>query len=199
MTTADKRTWALAFFLLLCAVTPYLARRLSEPAAGHLTRIAERKPMAALTLLQADGRQWQLRDHHGQVVLINLWATWCEPCQEETPGLVRLANAHPHDVAILGLSLDAGGATESNKAKIAAFIKRFHVPYPTAFPGAGSQMAFGVDAIPTTILVDREGRVAKVYEGAVRQQVFQRDIDQLLREERRNYFAGSVWARKSTR
>ncbi len=177
-----RRRLVFASFLLLCAAAQYLAGRLSQPGSGHLVHVEHRKAMAAISLVQADGQQWQLQNHHGQVVLINLWATWCGPCQEETPGLVRLVEQHSHDLAILGLSLDAGGATELNKSKVAAFVHRFHVPYPIAFPGAGSQMGFGVDAIPTTILVDREGRIAKIYEGAVRQQVFQSDIEQLLRE-----------------
>lgn len=173
-------------FLLLCAAVPYLASRFSEPAAGHLTRVAERKTMPALAFTRTDGQTWSLQDHRGQVVLINLWATWCGPCQEETPGLVRLAAARSaKDLVMLGLSLDAGGATAANKTKVAAFVHRFHVPYPIAFPAAGSQMGFGVDAIPTTILVDRQGRVAKIYEGAVHQRVFEKDIDELLREPER--------------
>ncbi len=182
MVQASERGWAAAVFLLLCGAIPYLVPRLREPWAGSLTLAGERKPMAALSLTQVDGRQWRLRDQQGKVVLINLWATWCGPCQEEAPGLVRLANESPDDLAILGLSLDAGGATAANQAKVARFVDRFHIPYPIAFPSPGSQMSFAIDAIPTTILVDRRGRVAKTYEGAVGSRVFRRDIDQLLRE-----------------
>ena len=181
MKMPQERGVVLAAFLLLFAAATYLSHRLGEPGAGHLTPAAQRKPLADLSLMATHGRPWIISQQRGQVLLINLWATWCGPCQEETPGLVRLASALPsRDLAIMGLSLDAGGSNQENLKKVSAFVDHFRVPYPIAFPSAGSQMEFGVEGIPTTILIDREGRVAKVYEGAVRQQVFQADIEQLL-------------------
>ena len=175
------RAFVFALLLALFGLTLFIADRFSQPSAGHLTPAAQRQPMPDLTLTDLTNAPWTLTDHRGQPVLINYWATWCGPCREETPGLVQLATTG--NVAILGISLDAGGATPTNRAKVAAFATHFHVPYALAFPPAGSQMEFGMELIPTTILVDRRGRVAKTYEGAVRRAVFAADIAQLQREQ----------------
>jgi len=177
------RALVLALLLLLFAAVSFIAERLSEPSAGHITPIAARKPMPALALTDTANRPWTVTQHRGQIVLINFWATWCGPCLEEIPGLVSLAQTPTlKDQAILGISLDAGGNTPANQAKVTAFAGRFHVNYPLAFPPSGSHMEFGVEAIPTTLLIDRHGRIAKTYLGAVRRQVFQADIRQLLEE-----------------
>jgi cytochrome c biogenesis protein CcmG/thiol:disulfide interchange protein DsbE len=182
------RALVLALLLLLFAAVTFIAQRLGEPSAGNITPIAARKPMPALKLADTAGQPWTVGQHRGQVILINFWATWCGPCLQETPGLVSLAQARLaqtpalKNLAILGISLDAGGDTPANQAKVAAFASRFHVNYPLAFPPTGSHMEFGVEGIPTTILVDRQGRIAKTYMGAVRHQVFQADIQQLQSE-----------------
>jgi cytochrome c biogenesis protein CcmG, thiol:disulfide interchange protein DsbE len=177
------RALVLALLLLLFAAVTFIAERLGEPSAGHITVIAARKPMPALELTDTTNRPWTVSRHRGQIILINFWATWCGPCLKETPGLVQLAQTPAlKDLAILGISLDAGGNTPVNQAKVAAFASRFHVNYPLAFPPFGSHMEFGVEGIPTTLLIDRQGRIAKTYTGAVRRQVFQTDIQQLQGE-----------------
>jgi cytochrome c biogenesis protein CcmG/thiol:disulfide interchange protein DsbE len=177
------RALVLALLLLLFAAVTFIAERLSEPSAGHITPVAARKPMPALALADTAGQLWTVSQHRGQILLINFWATWCGPCIQETSGLVSLAQTPTlKDLAILGISLDAGGDTPANQAKVAAFAGRFHISYPLAFPPSGSHMEFGVEAIPTTLLIDRQGRVAKTYIGAVRREVFKVDIRQLLAE-----------------
>ncbi|MEO6983203.1 MAG: TlpA disulfide reductase family protein, partial [Edaphobacter sp.] len=96
----------------------------------------------------------------------------------ETPGLVRVAGEMgPRGVAVVGVSLDQGG-----REKVQKFVDDFKVPYPVAFPEAMSQVAWGMQGVPTTILVDREGRVAKIYVGAVREADFRKDVEALLGE-----------------
>ena len=119
-----------------------------------------------------------MEDHRGQVVLINYWATWCGPCQMETPGLVRLVRElGPKGLAVVGVSMDEG-----NRKKVRDFVERFQVNYPVVFPERMSQMGSGMEGLPTTILVDRNGRVAKTYVGAVRQADFQADVNAVLAE-----------------
>jgi cytochrome c biogenesis protein CcmG/thiol:disulfide interchange protein DsbE len=71
---------------------------------------------------------------------------------------------------------------EGGPAKVKRFVEEFRVPYPVALPEPGSQMAYGMAGVPTTLLVDRQGRVAKTYSGAVRQADFKADVDVLLAE-----------------
>jgi cytochrome c biogenesis protein CcmG/thiol:disulfide interchange protein DsbE len=161
-------------FALVALVWHFGAKR-----SGALIPAAARREMPKLVLEQMDGGTWRMEAHRGQVVLINYWATWCGPCREEMPGLVRLSRElGPEGLAVVGVSLDEG-----SRGKVQQFVEEFHVPYPVAFPGPMSQIAQGMDGVPTTILVDRNGRVAKVYVGAVREKDFQEDAAVLLGEQ----------------
>jgi cytochrome c biogenesis protein CcmG/thiol:disulfide interchange protein DsbE len=147
--------------------------------AGGIEQIGSRRMMPELAPAQLGGGTWRMADHRGQVVLVNYWATWCGPCWEETPGLVRLAQElGPQGLAVVGISLDEG-----THQKVQNFVDDFKVPYPVAFPAPMSQLAWGMQGVPTTILVDREGRVAKSYVGAVREQDFREDVLALLKED----------------
>jgi len=145
---------------------------------GHIVPMESRKLMPALVMERLDGGKWRMADHLGQVVLVNYWATWCGPCQMETPGLVNLAREMgPKGLAVVGVSMDEG-----DRAKVRNFVERFQVNYSVVFPEAMSQLGSGMAGLPTTILVDRSGRVAKTYVGAVRQADFETDVNAVLRE-----------------
>jgi len=132
--------------------------------------------MPELVMRRLDGGTWRMGEHRGQVVLVNYWATWCEPCWEETPGLIRLSQ-EVKGLAVVGVAIDEGG-----QAKVQKFVGEFHVPYPVVMPERMSQMEFGLEGVPTTILVDKQGRVAKSYVGAVREGDFRTDVEALLAE-----------------
>jgi cytochrome c biogenesis protein CcmG/thiol:disulfide interchange protein DsbE len=168
--------WAKYLFVgaavLVAWVTSISWPRRAEP----MVPVGARKSLPSVVLTQLDGGTWRLADHKGQVVLINYWASWCGPCREETPGLVRLSD-EVKGLAVVGISMDEG-----DKGPVRAFVRQMHVGYPIAFPEAMSQMAAGMVGLPTTVLVDREGRVAKTYVGATREGEFRRDVEELLRE-----------------
>jgi cytochrome c biogenesis protein CcmG/thiol:disulfide interchange protein DsbE len=146
--------------------------------SGGIAPAAERRVMPELVIRQLDGGTWRMAEHRGQVVLVNYWASWCEPCWEETPGLIRLSKElRPQGLEVVGVAVDEGGT-----AKVKKFVEEMRVPYTVALPEPGSQMAYGMAGVPTTILVDRMGRVAKTYVGAVRQGDFEKDVQELLAE-----------------
>jgi peroxiredoxin len=146
--------------------------------SGGIRPAGKRKMMPALVMTQLNGGTWRMADHRGEVVLVNYWATWCAPCWEETPGLIRLSQElGSKGLTIVGVSIDEGG-TE----KVKKFVDEFHVPYPVALPEKMSHVEFGLEGVPTTILVDKQGRVAKSYIGAVRQADFKTDVEALLGE-----------------
>jgi len=146
--------------------------------SGGIRQAGERKVMPELVMTQLDGGTWRMADHRGQVVLVNYWATWCGPCWEETPGLIRLSKElGPKGLAVVGVSIDEGGRETVQK-----FVDEFHVSYPVALLDRMSQMEYGMAGVPTTILVDKNGRVAKTYVGAVRQADFKTDVEVLLAE-----------------
>jgi cytochrome c biogenesis protein CcmG, thiol:disulfide interchange protein DsbE len=150
----------------------------SDQQAG-VRPVKDRTHMSDLTFPQLDGSSWRLSDHRGQVVLINYWASWCAPCRQETPGLIDLARDYRYKgLSIVGVSMDEGG-----KAAVESFLREFHVPYPVLMPDLASPSAPAIDALPATVLVDRNGRAAKSYVGAIRESVFRADVDRLLAEQ----------------
>ncbi|WP_213805843.1 TlpA disulfide reductase family protein [Granulicella sp. dw_53] len=171
-----SRRGAFAFVgaaVLVLAILAMPWQRRSEP----LITVSQRRVLPDVALTQLDGGTWRLTEHRGQVVLINYWASWCGPCRTETPGLVRLEEEMQPKLAVVGISMDVGG-----KEPVREFVRRMHVGYPIAFPEPMSQMATGMAGIPTTILVDRQGRVAKTYVGETKEREFRADVERLLGE-----------------
>lgn len=82
---------------------------------------------------------------------------------------------------VVGVATDERASTEVPPA-VRRFVETLHVPYPIAMTAPMSQMAYGMDGLPTTILVDREGRVAQTYVGALREKRFRADVAALLKE-----------------
>jgi cytochrome c biogenesis protein CcmG/thiol:disulfide interchange protein DsbE len=158
--------------LLVSGVLSYPWPRPSEP----LIAVAARQQLREIALEQLDGGTWRLSEHQGQVVLINYWASWCGPCKTETPGLVRMAESMP-GLAVVGISMDTG-----DKTPVRSFVRQMKVGYPVVFPEAMSQMASGMVGLPTTLLVDKQGRVAKTYVGETREREFRKDVAAVMGE-----------------
>jgi cytochrome c biogenesis protein CcmG, thiol:disulfide interchange protein DsbE len=173
-----RERWVQYSFLALGTALLIFGLSHRPKQSGHLVPVESRKVMPLLVMERLDGGEWRMADHRGQVVLVNYWATWCGPCREETPGLVRLAQElGPRGLEVVGVSMDEG-----DRKKVRDFVERFQVSYPVVFPEAMSQMGAGMEGLPTTILVDRKGRVAKIYVGAVRREDFNRDVNAVLGE-----------------
>lgn len=177
----DARRRSIAAVVVVAAVVVLSVNGLREhfEQGTGVTDAGKRHAMADVALTEIDGGTWRLQDHRGEVVAINLWATWCGPCQEETPAMVRTArDLGPKGFAVVGVSLDQG----DREGKVRAFAKRYDVNYPMTFPDSLSQMSAGLEGIPTTLLIDRGGRVAKTYIGEVREKVLRMDVTTLLAE-----------------
>ena len=112
-------------------------------------------PTPALQLPDEAGRPWRLADQRGHVVVLNFWASWCEPCRAELPSLELLAARHEAQ----GLKVLAVNFRETDAA-----LRRFTEQQPLSLPilrdvDGGAARAFGVRIFPTTLVVGREGRV----------------------------------------
>ena len=149
----------------------------SGSPVARLRNPGDRKAMPDVASTDLRGRPWRLSDHVGQAILINVWASWCPPCREETPGFVRVARDYDgKGFEVVGVSADEG------PAPVRRFVDQFHVPYPVIQPGADSPLIAAVESLPTSFLIDRKGRVATVYVGAVSERQLRGDIDRLLKE-----------------
>ena len=116
-----------------------------------------------LTMETLDGRSISMADQRGKVVLVNFWATWCGPCREEIPFLVRLAERYPDHLTVIGVSEDHG-STDG----VAAFAGQYGVNYPIVMSTPEIKRAFpGVFALPTSFVIDPEGRIVESHVGLI--------------------------------
>lgn len=137
----------------------------------------ERKAGPTFVLPDLDGKAWLLSEQRGKVVLVNYWATWCPPCRKETPDLVRLANAYKtKGLEVVGISLD------EDVSVIRPFVDEFKIPYPILVPDNIASLPQQILGLPTSVLYDQEGRLAKIYTGAVTESVLKADVESLLNE-----------------
>jgi len=110
-------------------------------------------PAPALSYATLDGGDVELADVAGQVVVLNVWATWCAPCVIETPGFVDLQAEFADDVQFLGLSVD------SDLAAVQAFAEHYGVEYPILIGSNRVGPPPAASLLPTTYVIDRQGRV----------------------------------------
>jgi peroxiredoxin len=120
-----------------------------------LIRPGRSQPARDFTAASTGGATFRLADHRGKVVLINFWATWCPPCLEEMPALERLWQRQKGGGFVLvAVSLD------SNTSLVRPFVTERGLTFPVALdPRLEVANAYGVRALPTTVLIDRQGTV----------------------------------------
>jgi thiol-disulfide isomerase/thioredoxin len=150
-----------AFFAL-----PALANVGPELLTGTLAKFQlakESKPLPELAFNDADDKPLTLADYKGKIVLLNFWATWCGPCVKEMPSLDRLQAAMGKDkFVVLPLSLDG-----PSRPKVAPFYADKKLSHLGVYfdKGRKAMQALGVSILPTSILVDAEGRELGRLEG----------------------------------
>jgi thiol-disulfide isomerase/thioredoxin len=124
-------------------------------------KIADRKIAPAITGLTLAGTNYTYTKD--TVAVVNVWASWCSPCRAEAPTLASLANKYS-DVAFIGI------LTRDNPANAEAFARRFKLPYPTIIDDSiliGFKGSLPANAIPSTVILDKKGRVAARISGAI--------------------------------
>jgi len=135
-------------------------------------------PPAALVSLPANirdaglrtvnGQTVKLSDYAGKVVLVNLWATWCGPCRNEIPELVKLHKEfQSRGVEMVGLTND--GDPRETPESVKSFVREFQVDYHIGWASSEVQIAFmqmtGRDAIPQSFIISRDGRILRKFVG----------------------------------
>lgn len=132
-----------------------------------------------LQLKDLSGIEQNLAALKGRVVILNFWATYCIPCKEEMPDLAAIQNEYAaFGVQVIGASTDEA----SDRAKVLQFIKETRVNFPIWVGATSSDMLrFGLGtALPGTVLIGKDGRIAKVISGIVNQADLKKQIDAML-------------------
>jgi thiol-disulfide isomerase/thioredoxin len=137
---------------------------------GTVTVLPEdrREPAPAVEGPTLRGDRLSLQQYAGSTVVLNVWGSWCAPCRQEAPDLVRAAERlQDQDVRFVGVNVREPGVASAQ-----AFVRSFEVPYPSIYDSDGSQLlgfrgTLPPDAIPSTLVIDPQGRVAARVLGTV--------------------------------
>jgi thiol-disulfide isomerase/thioredoxin len=154
------------------------------PAASHDSTpeaaacMANAKPANFdFTLKDVDGNQVSLASYKGKVVLLNFWATWCGPCKAEIPDLVELQAQYRDDLVVLGFSVD------DTVDKLLPYASEYKINYPVLVGNGREdvQDAYGpLWGIPVSVIIGRDGTIAKKHSGIASKEQFEREIKSLL-------------------
>ena len=160
--------WIAAFLFLLAA-----------SGAGAEPPAPSSEALPAVTFTQPDGQAFTLDGLKGRPALVNFWGTWCPPCREELPLLIKAYGKYGKQVAFVGL------AVEDNAEFMGEFARAYKVPYAVA---AGREAAISLmqalgnskALMPFTVILDAEGRVVFSRAGLVSEKELERTLDPLL-------------------
>ncbi len=148
----------------------------------------DRQPAPNFTLKDADGKPVQLSDYRGKVVLLNFWATWCDPCRLEIPWFIEFERQHKgQGFAVVGVSMD-----EDGWQAVKPFVSEVGINYRIVLGNDKVAAQYGgIDSLPTSFVIDREGRIAAVHIGLVSKSRYENDLEQLFQTQVRSAAGGA--------
>lgn len=119
-----------------------------------------------------------LENNKGKVVIVDLWATWCPPCRKEIPGFINLYNKYKDKgVEIIGIAFD-----ENGQEVVPSFVKKMAINYPVYIGGYDIAQGYGLEAYPTTVIYNRDGKETNVHVGYTSEKEFDDEISELLKK-----------------
>ncbi len=174
---------ALGLSLLLVAVLVLFAFPGAAPEAsgqdiGAVVPVAVDYAAPDLALAGLDGKEADLEDYRGQVVLVNLWATWCPPCKAEMPILQAYYQAHQAE----GFTLIAVNAGDQ-AADVQAFVDRSGLTFPVWLDPQNLAMGiFRTPGLPSSYVIDRSGRVRLAWSGEIKLPALEKYVTPIIQE-----------------
>jgi peroxiredoxin len=137
-----------------------------------------RKTAPAFSLNDSKGGPVTLSDYKGRIVLLDFWATWCHGCKTEIPWYMEFQRKYKgRGLAVIGVSMDDDGWKS-----VKPFLQENQLNYPVVIGTPSLAKLYGVDSMPVTLLIDREGKIADSHGGVVNKDEFEREIQTLLQE-----------------
>ena len=167
-----RRSFSIILVFLFVSITVSLVACQAQVDSGTARSLAP-----DFTLRDLNGESFRLSDMKGKVVILDFWATWCPPCRAELPHFQALHREYAgKGLVIVGISLDSVGA-----AGVKAFIEANGVRYPILMGDRDVTTSYGgIRSIPTTFVIDREGRIVKKLVGYQSKEVFEGLVRELL-------------------
>ena len=128
------------------------------------------------TLLDIHGNEKKLSDFKDKVIILDFWATWCPPCRMEIPHFIDLYNEYKDEgLEVIGVALDR------NVERVGPFAEEIGINYTVLLGNRDvTDLYGGIMSIPTTFILDRDGKIRKKYIGYRDKEVFEKDIKELL-------------------
>jgi peroxiredoxin len=157
---------------IVIVVILWLAVRHHSGSQGSTTAA---KQAPDFTLTDISGKPLRLSDYRGKVVVLDFWATWCEPCKQEIPHLIDLQSKYAQRVQVLGISMD------DDDKPVRTFQQQYKMNYPIAVGTSSLADQYGgVLGLPITFVIDGQGRIAKRYIGAAEFSGIEAEVQKLL-------------------
>jgi len=155
--------WLLLFFVTAGAQSPPVTK---APA-----------PAQNLILKDIQGRKFSVSEYKGQVVLVNFWATWCAPCRAEIPDLVKLQKRYrTQGLRVIGVTYPP-----QTVSQVKRFARRLRMNYRLALGTAAvKELLTSSNALPVTVVIDRDGTLREVIEGVMYADEFDQKVKPLL-------------------
>jgi thiol-disulfide isomerase/thioredoxin len=157
---------------------PALLLFFSASAGAQSSRAA---PTLALKGIR--GHQFNLRDYRGKVLLVNFWATWCQPCRTEIPDLIRKQSEYRgKGLQIIGITYPPEKMSEVRR-----FVRKLRMNYPVVMGTKETRTLFtSSETLPMTVVIDRDGVVRDVIEGIMYEDEFEQKVKPLLLKQARS-------------
>lgn len=160
-----------------CSIAIWQSIAPDAPADAKLIPVGERIPAPDFTLTDENGKSIRLSERKGKVVLLNFWATWCGGCQIEIPWFRDFYSKYKHaGLDAIGVSMDSDGWSS-----VRPYLKEKPIPYTIVIGNDTTAKEFQVTAMPVTILIDRQGKIAATHTGIVAIATYRSEIESLLK------------------
>lgn len=179
-----QRSWIYTGFFIGVIVLLFVINNMgNEPEQGpyppNYVPAAQRTSAQApdFSLPTTDGKILKLSNLKGKVVIIDFWATWCPPCRKGIPDLIELKKKYGgKGLEIVGVSVDA-----ETKNQVVPFIKDHGINYPVVYGNQNvSELYGGIEAIPTTFIIDKQGKIVASYQGLMPALTYENHVRKLL-------------------
>jgi peroxiredoxin len=165
---------------LIAASAFYLYRNIPPRADVTVVPAAVNYPAPELTLTDAEGASHSLAEYRGQVILVNLWATWCQPCKEEMPALQAYYEKRRDDGFTI-IAVNDGDPTED----VLQFVKDFELTFPVWLDPTyiATEQAFKTLGLPSSYVIDRNGTVRLQWLGGIEKRALEKYVTPIIAEE----------------